>query len=241
MNPRVHGLHLRMSRAYLLETETGLVLIDAGIPGDERWILGAMRRLGRDDLRLIFITHAHFDHYGSAAALRRATKAPVAVHREDAEAMADGLTPIGRARGLGPLSQAALAVSQAIVRAPATPADLLLADGDCLPGLSALTRVVHTPGHTPGSCCLLVDRQMAFVGDLITSTFRPRVQCRFATDWSQIPTSLARLQSLRPALVYPGHGPGPIPGDVLQALTVGDRRGGTPPPPPTHDKRRGRR
>ena len=91
---QVHTIFTPMATTYLIESESGLVLIDAGLPGHERHILGRMQRLGRDDLRLIFITHAHLDHYGSAAALKRLTGAVIAIHRAGEKAMAQGKTPI---------------------------------------------------------------------------------------------------------------------------------------------------
>ena len=70
MSLQVHGLSLGMARAYLIEHQAGLVLVDAGSPGYEGRVLRRMRALERLDLEVIYITHAHLDHYGSAAALR---------------------------------------------------------------------------------------------------------------------------------------------------------------------------
>jgi glyoxylase-like metal-dependent hydrolase (beta-lactamase superfamily II) len=82
---QVHPLKLGFFfQAYLIETPDGLFLVDCGMPGHEKTILRAMQRLGRQDLKLIFITHAHVDHAGSAAALKRLTGVQVAVHRLDA-------------------------------------------------------------------------------------------------------------------------------------------------------------
>jgi hydroxyacylglutathione hydrolase len=207
-----------MASAYLIESETGLVLVDAGLPGCERRVLRRMRALGRDDLRLVFITHAHLDHYGSAASLRRLTRAPIAIHRADGGAMARGETPIGSVRGRGRLLWGLLRLFEPYLRPEPTYPDLLLDDGDDLyaHGLDAV--VLHTPGHTPGSSCLIVEGRLAFVGDLLSTTGRPHVQRYFAEDWSLIPAGVARLQALGPAGVYPGHGRCPLSGDALRCL-----------------------
>jgi glyoxylase-like metal-dependent hydrolase (beta-lactamase superfamily II) len=182
-------------------------------------VLRRMRALGQDSLQLIFITHAHLDHYGSAAALRRLTDAPIAVHRADGDAMAQGETPVGSMRNQGRLMWALLRLFEPYLRPEPTPPDLLLDDGDdlCTCGLDAT--VLHTPGHTPGSSCLIVEGRVAFVGDLLSTSVRPRVQRSFADDWSLIPDSLARLQALRPEWVYAGHGRRPLSGKTLQGLT----------------------
>jgi glyoxylase-like metal-dependent hydrolase (beta-lactamase superfamily II) len=204
----------------LLEAPQGLTLVDCGSSRQERWVLQAMQRLGRSDLRLIFITHAHLDHYGSAAALRRLTGAPVAVHRDDAGAMALAQTNVGQARSYGRLVWLILPLAELLLRPTPLEADLLLEDGDDLGIDGLLARVLHTPGHTPGSACLIVQDRLAFAGDLILTTFRPHVQQLYAQDWSLIPSSLARLQALRPEWIYPGHGQYPLRGDALQKLEV---------------------
>ncbi len=225
MSLQVHRVPVRMARAYLIESRAGLVLVDAGLPGSERAVLRRMRALGRSDLQLIFITHAHLDHYGSAAALRRLTGAPIAVHRADADALARGETPLGTVRGRGWLVGALFTLFEPVLRPEPTPADLLLEDGDDLRAYGLDATVLHTPGHTPGSSCLIVEGRLAFAGDLLLTTGALHSQRLFAADWSLIPRSVARLQALRPEWVYPGHGRGPVSGEALQHLT--------PPPQPS--------
>jgi len=220
MSLQVHSVPLGMARAYLIEGQAGLVLVDAGSPRREQSVLRQMQALGRDDLRLIYVTHAHLDHYGSAAALRRLTGAPIAVHRADSDAMARGETSLGSVRGRGRWVQALLSLLEPHLRPEPTPADLLLDDGDDLRAYGLDAAVLHTPGHTPGSSCLLVEGRFAFVGDLLSATGRPHVQRFFADDWSLIPDSLARLQALRPEWVYPGHGRRPLSGQTLQRLAL---------------------
>ena len=206
------------SHAYLLETDAGLYLVDAGAPGSEGIVLRCMHSLGRDDLRLIFITHAHLDHYGSAAALSRETGAPVAIHRADAEAMANGDTPLGRVRGSGKLVKYFLPLVDRILPLEAREPDLILENGDRLESFDLDAALLHLPGHTPGSSALLVDGGHAFVGDLLSTNGKPHLQRYYADDWSQIPDSLARLVEQQPSWVYPGHGARPFPGTELESL-----------------------
>ena len=218
MSLRVHTLRVWNACAYLIESESGLLLVDTGWPHNEPAVLRRMRLLRREDLRLIFITHSHLDHYGSAAALRRLTGAPIAIHHADAEAMARGETPIRSARGFGRLGRWLLPLGKRLLRPEPTSSDIVLDDGDglCSYGLDAV--VVHTPGHTSGSCCLLVEGHLAFVGDLLMTDGKPVLQRLYADDWSLLSSSLARVQALRPEWVYAGHGLHPLRGEALQAL-----------------------
>ena len=218
MTVTVHIIQAGMGCAHLIEGDAGLVLVDAGSPGNEKKILRQLRAVGRDDLRLILITHAHFDHDGSAAALRRLTGAPIAIHRDDAGALARGETRLGAARGRGIAGQVALRFLGNCLRPEPASADILPEEGDHLGryGLDAV--VLHTPGHTPGSCCLLVERQIVFVGDLLSNNGRPSIQRYYAQDWSLIGDSVDRVQAARPEWVYTGHGRRPMSGETLQRL-----------------------
>jgi glyoxylase-like metal-dependent hydrolase (beta-lactamase superfamily II) len=215
---KVHIIQAGLGCTHLLEYDSGLVLVDAGSRGNERKILRCIRSLGRDDLRLIFITHAHLDHYGSAVALRRLTGAPIAIHRADAGAMRRAESPLGSVRGRGKLVLVLLHLFRTFLAPEPTPADILLDEGEDLSSFGLDAVVVHTPGHTPGSSSLLVEKRLAFVGDLLSTSGHPHVQRFYATDWSLIQASLARIQALKPEWVYTGHGFRPMSGKVLQGL-----------------------
>jgi hydroxyacylglutathione hydrolase len=218
MPAQVHGVYMGVARAYLIEVDDGLVLVDAGNPGYHQRVQQRMRALGRQDLKLIYITHAHLDHYGSAAALRRLTGAPIAIHAADGETMAQGRTPIGSGRGRGRIVQWLWPLLERHIRVSPAPADHLLKDGDSLRDFGLQATVLHTPGHTPGSSCLLVEGRIAFAGDLVTALGWPQVQHLYAADWSLIPGSLARLQAAGPAWVYTGHGRRPLSREQLIKL-----------------------
>jgi hydroxyacylglutathione hydrolase len=212
-------LNLSFVQAYLIETPAGPVLVDCGMPRQERTILGAIEQLGRGGLKLIFITHAHADHYGSAAALVRLTGAPVAVHRADAQAMANGETP---AHSRKPLMRLATSLMARLSPTPPVKADILLEDGDSLAQYGVPGVVVHTPGHTAGSCCLVLEDGSGFVGDLVSAGKEPHLQHTFVEDAAQLRQSFLRLRELRLAKVYAGHGSRILTGDELDRVIAAE-------------------
>ena len=220
MSLRVHSIQTRLARSYLIEGDEGLYLVDTGAPGSEEAVLRLMRELGRSDLRLIYITHAHLDHYGSAAALRRITGAPVAIHRADADAMARGETRLGEIRGWGRLIGVVKRLLETRMKPEGVRPDILLDDGDRLDKWGLDAKVIHIPGHTHGSSCLLVEGRLAFVGDLLSTTGRLHAQRFFAEDWSKIPESLERLKALGVEWVYAGHGRRHLSGERLEKIKV---------------------
>lgn len=216
---QIYPLTLGLAQAYLVAAAGGMILIDTGSPGQEHKVLRQMQRLGRTDLRLIFITHAHLDHFGSTAALHRITGAPIAIHALDSKALAEGSTTLGTVRcWRGKAVQWLFPIIHNLLQPQAVQPDILVKDFDNLSSVGVSCQVLHTPGHTPGSSCLLVEGKYAFVGDLISTTGHPHVQRYYASDWSLIPISLARLKTAQPGWTCPGHGRKPISLSILQEM-----------------------
>jgi hydroxyacylglutathione hydrolase len=229
---RVHPLPCGLGIAFLIETRQGLFLIDSGSPGQQDRVLAKMRELGRMDLKLIWITHAHYDHYGSAAALRDSTGAAIGVHPADAGSMIRGRSPLGSWRSYGFIYPLAQQVANWIAPLPATPPDFTLEGDQTLEPFGLNASILHTPGHTPGHTCLLLEGGILFAADLIASFPRLRLQSLLATDWSQLPDSLARLQAARPEWVYTGHSRHKLPGTRVKKIKVGRRLTGERRAPP---------
>jgi glyoxylase-like metal-dependent hydrolase (beta-lactamase superfamily II) len=81
----VHLVRMGMANTFLVESDDGLILIDAGFPGKEAAVFGAIRGLGRspNQLKHLIFTHGHPDHIGSAAAIVRQTGARTWMHPLD--------------------------------------------------------------------------------------------------------------------------------------------------------------
>ena len=214
---KIHIIRDTISQAYLIESPNGLVLVDTGAPGNESKILKKMKEIGRADLKLILITHAHFDHYGCAKSLRETTGAPIAVHRADAHAMTKGQTPLGEVRSWGRVGKIFLSVAKIIWRTEQTPGDIIVDEGFSLKRFGINAVVLHMPGHTPGSICLVLENNYVFVADLLSSRPWLHVQSYYAHDWPQVDDSLERLKQLKPIMIFPGHGK-PFLGSKLENL-----------------------
>jgi len=166
------------------------ILVDAA--GDAGEILSEARARGLQ-IRLMVLTHGHIDHVEAAAQVKRDTGAQLAIHELDAPMLRDPL-----------LSGAALfGFSQGSVSP-----DRLLKEGEVisLDGTDLSLAVLHTPGHSPGSVCLLGE-QSIICGDLLFAGGIGRTDLTGGDEEAMI-ASLRRLIALDPDLrVYPGHGP----------------------------------
>ncbi|MFB3882609.1 MAG: MBL fold metallo-hydrolase [Armatimonadota bacterium] len=188
------------TNCYLVWSEgnTSAMLVDCAGEADQ--ILERANDLGLT-ISLIAITHGHIDHLESLAELKEHTRARVAAHELDAPALAD---PMLSGAAMFGFSQDGVEV------------DVLLTEGAKV-GVEGGTTfgVLHTPGHSPGSICLLGEGVL-FSGDCLFAGGIGRVDLP-GGDEAEIMRSLARLALLDPQLVvYPGHGPATTIGEEVE-------------------------
>lgn len=165
MPPHVRDLveiQLTRVKAHLV-LEPDLSLIDCGYAGSSKAIGRAIEAHGRTtaELRRVVITHGHPDHAGSARELAEAG-VPIFIHPADGASLRTTWADLARRPTRGRLFAA---------MTPEPAAFQPIEDGDVLPILGGL-RVIHTPGHTPGSVCLYGARdRVLFVGDTLQRRF----------------------------------------------------------------------
>ena len=226
--PGVHRVEDVTGSNVVLLTGDQMAVIDAGIPGNGDAIVSYIRKLGRSprDLQWIIVTHHHFDHSGSAWELRELTGAKVVAHRSETEPTPDGKLLLRKGgEGEPPPSwyRWILARSGGGRRPEIVFHDIevqmAVEDGetlDCLGGL----RIIHTPGHTPGSISpLLADPQVIFLGDSALNNVdrlsRPLTWDR--AKRRQLDESLRGLRDLEAAFACFGHGP-PLTDQVMEKV-----------------------
>ena len=203
----ISGIHrvdgVRGANSYLVIGEGAITVIDTGMRGNGKKIVEYIKSLGRDpcEVESIVLTHADFDHSGSAVELKEMTGAKVAIHEGDALRFSR-VMGLKKMRGIfTPL----LKVMSRIMNFPAIKPDIMLREGDKIGDL----KVIHTPGHTEGSICLYKPGELIFVGDVLKSNKNGSLELpwRLVTlDMVKAKESLRKISQLQFNILLPGHG-----------------------------------
>ncbi len=140
----------------------------------------------------IILTHGHFDHMLALEALRDRTNAKLYVHEADNELLLD--------------PEKSLMSFYTGSKTPCRSADVLLKDGDTIDFHGNIIKVMHTPGHTKGSCCYLIGEHM-ICGDTLFRGSIGRYDF-YGGDYDTILSSLEKIKAFETDYrIYPGHGP----------------------------------
>jgi glyoxylase-like metal-dependent hydrolase (beta-lactamase superfamily II) len=176
------------SNCYIIGDAGSAAVVDAGANAEA--ILEALRAQTLY-LEYIILTHAHIDHVLNAGKLRDATGAQIVIHEDDALLLCDPALNCSAMFGLNKVFG---------------PADILVKDGDTIRVGGIKTSFIHTPGHTPGSMCVLAERRL-FSGDTLFRLGVGRTDLG-AGNQAKLEESVRRLMELDDSTeVFPGHGP----------------------------------
>jgi len=202
--PGIHQIDGINGNCYVLVRD-GLTLIDTGLPhGSARIIAYLHDTLGKQpsEVGTIVLTHFHIDHTGNVVELKKASGARVAIHEADADYVS------GKKAGPSPKGARGVLMNimgKLFLRTPDFQPDILLRDGATVAGLTC----IHTPGHTPGSICLLDPETKAlFPGDLLRYD-GVRIEGpppRFTPDMGEAMRSVRKVAGLDFEILLSGHG-----------------------------------
>ena len=204
---RFHAIKMGFVQSYLICGERGCVLVDAGYKEDAKKMLAGIGQSGRkpEDIQLIVITHAHRDHVGGLTEIKKKSGASVLIHEKEASFLSEG-------------KSAPVFPANRILRVFVKPgtrqifsslnADITMSDDFDLTPYGVEGKVIHTPGHTPGSVAVIVGKE-AFVGDtamkfgfLSGKSYKPII----AGDLDEVARSWKKILDEGVETIHPSHG-----------------------------------
>ncbi len=178
------------ANCYFLIKENQCLIID---PADEASFI--LEELQRRNLNLVgmLATHGHFDHVMAAGEIQKSFSIPLYIFKDDLFLVKNLNQSAQRWLGYNPSSL--------------QPGNIKFLEDKMLSVSSFVFRVIHTPGHTPGSCCFYFSKEnLIFTGDTLFKDGIGRYDFSYS-DKKELKKSLEKILKLdAETIIYPGHG-----------------------------------
>ncbi len=207
---KVHRIGLVNVSSYLIYRPGKAILVDCGNRGSEVKILETLKKLDLDPgmLKLLILTHAHYDHAGSARKLKELTGCKIMIHRTESHRLRKGWTPIPsgtrwKAKVLVGLGRV---LGRRLMKYAGAEADLVSDEVFDLKSFDFPGKVIHTPGHTCGSMIVLMDGGELISGDTFFGLENKLHFPPFAEDRRALLRSWGAIRELKVKTIYPAHG-----------------------------------
>lgn len=221
MKSEIFRVKLGLNSCYLIRGKD-VVMIDGGMPKKLKVFKRVLARLdiNPSDIKLIVLTHSHFDHSGTAGEIRELTGAKIAIHESERTYVEDGGMIIPRGVNFyGKITKPWLFAIFKNISFPRFKPDILITDEPYpLKDYGIDGNIIHTPGHTFGSISVILDSGEAFVGCMAHNGFpfrlRPGLPI-YAQDIEAIKKCWEILIDRGIKMIYPGHGK-PFPLEVIK-------------------------
>lgn len=178
------------ANCYIVYSETTQdgIIVDPG--GDAAELLQAVKE-NDINLKYIVLTHGHGDHIGGVSGIKSKLNIPLLVHEDDVELIEDGSKNMSSVMAMGPVE---------------IHPDKTLKNGDIIEFGDIAAKVIHTPGHTKGGICLLIEDHL-ISGDTLFKSSVGRSDLPGGDHKTLIKSIKNRVLSLPDnTIVLPGHG-----------------------------------
>lgn len=232
MNIKIHNIGGYVVKNYVLETSAGLIAIDTGYSGGEETFIARVERLAPlQDLKYIFLTHAHDDHAGFLGALLEKTSATVVLNPAGLPFLEsrENSNPEGAGYSSFPVSLFSK-FKKTVAYPPVKLGDraVFVTDDNeqVFKALGLPLRILFLPGHTADSIGLLLEETgEIFCGDaamnVIISVARHAIWIEDAIEFGK---SWDKMLALNPTKIYPCHGKPFLPKDLIKYRHYMDNR-----------------
>ena len=199
----IHRIKCGNGNCYIIENGVDGILVDTG---KKEFVNRVMEACRQYHVKLIVLTHAHFDHAENAAKISNALGIPIGMSEKDCN-----LIQSNASQGLSAetfLGKIVLSVSLkdfSVRTLEEFKSDIFLKDGDSLSGYGVNAGIIALPGHTDGSIGIDVDKKGIIVGDALMNMFYPTVSMLYHNK-SEMLDSAGKISRLGNRTIYFGHG-----------------------------------
>lgn len=193
----------KTDNCYIVSEGRNAILVDTG---SGQCLDMVIAECDKYDLKLIVLTHVHFDHAENAAALSKRYGVPVAVHQADEELFES--FDKQKLKCYGIVGCVVLGLSLKVLRETKVerPSNIIyIKEGDTLNQYGINAKIIELPGHTNGSIGVDVEEKHLLVGDAMDNWVLPALGHLYY-NMEDIKRSYYKIQALGPRRIYFGHG-----------------------------------
>jgi glyoxylase-like metal-dependent hydrolase (beta-lactamase superfamily II) len=209
LHPNIIQIKTAYVNSYLIRNGKDSILVDTGLEKSGKKILQSISNegLSPSDIKLIILTHPHYDHCMGARAIKNYTGAQILVHRSGESKFRKGHCRLPK--GTNFLLEAWTSMGRLfmpwLAYFPSVEPDITIGEEKRLEGYGLDIRIVPTPGHTEGSITVILDEKHAILGDTVVNHTRTPFP-PFADDPKTLINSWKSLIESGIEFIYPGHG-----------------------------------
>lgn len=203
----IYGLSSIRCNCYVIHMGDSFILVDTSVKSERKLLQMQLKKLGIKKLEAIIITHVHTDHVENASFFENKFQCPVYVHQSEFHYLQQGHCKMPKGTIL----------FTKIVERVVNRFDIFNNFDPCLNiepvaimklgnNLSQYIQILETPGHSEGSVSIIVDQEIALVGDAMVHTRRGKIYPPFADRESELVHSWKKLLTTGCKLFLPAHG-----------------------------------
>ena len=197
------------SNSFLVKSNNNYLLIDTGRKNSWKQLSRKLDHLlGGSKLSSLMLTHTHFDHVENALKIKERYNTRIIVHKTEAEYLKSGSTPLPNGTNVATgflVDVLGKRIQSRYGYEPVNPDILVDLKYDLTPfGFKGY--IIHTPGHSRGSMSIIVDHELAIVGDAMFGAFGNSVYPPFADNPDIMIDSWGNLLGTGCSSFLPGHG-----------------------------------
>lgn len=207
------------SNSYFISTDRLNILVDTGTESAYKKLNKKIEllELTEKNIALLILTHTHYDHCQNAFKIKEKEKCEIAIGKKEKESAKKGYTflPKGTNSITRLISDAGNKIGKKKFGYRAFYPDILVDEEFDLEGYGLNIKLINTEGHSSGSISVIVDNEVAIVGDAMFGIFKSSIYPPFADDPVEMINSWNKLLNTGCNIFLPGHGK-PIKRELLQ-------------------------
>lgn len=207
-NTIIRLIRIGITNCYLVDKKDVTILIDTGQKSKSGKLKSSLYRfLGDRNLDYVILTHAHYDHAENALMLKKLYSPKILVHKNEAGFLENGFMKLPKGTNVTAnfISASGNKFASWIGKYDAITPDIKVTENYKLENTEGI-EIIHTPGHTLGSISIIVDNEIALVGDTLFGIFPNSVLPPFADDKIELYKSWNKLMETSCKIFLPAHG-----------------------------------